>query len=158
MLNNFWVRLLLFLVLNFGALAIGAALMGEGPTGSWYQNLNRAPWEPPGWVFGAAWTFIMICFSLFMAQIWRQQKANAKAIIGLYAIQLVFNIGWNPTFFKFHLPVPALVIISTLLFIVFLLFREGKKFETKPFNLLLLPYLLWLGVAISLNAYVVVNN
>ncbi len=154
-MKNFWVRLLGFLILNFGALALGRFLMGEGAMGDWYQNLQRAPWEPAGWVFGAAWTFIMICFSIFMAQVWRKEKANAGKLLGIYAVQLVFNILWNPIFFKWHLPLIALVVITTLLFIVFLLFKEGKKFESKPFNLLLLPYLIWLCIAISLNAYVV---
>ena len=42
------MRLLLFFVLNFSALALGSYLMGEGPMGSWYTNLNKAPWTPPG--------------------------------------------------------------------------------------------------------------
>ena len=45
------MRLLFFLLLNFGGLALGSFLMGEGPTGMWYSNLNKAPWTPPGWVF-----------------------------------------------------------------------------------------------------------
>ena len=53
---------ILFLVINFGGLAVGNWLMGAGPTGDWYTNINKAPWTPPGWVFGASWTLIMICF------------------------------------------------------------------------------------------------
>jgi benzodiazapine receptor len=49
-----------FLVLNFSALAIGSWLMNNGPITNWYMNLNQAPWTPPGWVFGIAWTTIMI--------------------------------------------------------------------------------------------------
>ena len=56
-----------FLVLNFSALAIGSWLMNNGPMTNWYVNLNQAPWTPPGWVFGIAWTTIMICFSVYMA-------------------------------------------------------------------------------------------
>ena len=52
------MRLLFFLLLNFGALALGGFLMGEGPSSAWYSNLNKAPWTPPGWVFGASWTVI----------------------------------------------------------------------------------------------------
>lgn len=158
MLNNWWIRFVLFIILNFAALGLGSFLMDDGPMGSWYQNLARAPWEPPGWVFGVTWTLIMLCLSIFMAQVWRKEKSNAGTIIGIYVIQLIFNVLWNPVFFKWHLPVLALVVISTLLFFVYLLFREGKKFETKPINLLLLPYLIWLGIAISLNIYVVLNN
>ena len=52
----------LFLLLNFGALAIGSYFMNNGPQSNWYLTLNKAPWTPPGWVFGVAWTTIMICF------------------------------------------------------------------------------------------------
>ncbi|NDH69532.1 MAG: tryptophan-rich sensory protein, partial [Gammaproteobacteria bacterium] len=47
------MRLLLFFVLNFGALYVGALLMNGSPaTNEWYQQLDKAPWTPPGWFFG----------------------------------------------------------------------------------------------------------
>ncbi|NBN98947.1 MAG: hypothetical protein EBV19_06865 [Flavobacteriia bacterium] len=45
--------ILLFLFLNFGALAIGGSFTADGVASDWNQNLNKAPWTPPGWVFGA---------------------------------------------------------------------------------------------------------
>ena len=47
---------ILFLIINFGGLAIGNWFMNNGPISEWYLNLNKAPWTPPGWVFGVAWT------------------------------------------------------------------------------------------------------
>jgi hypothetical protein len=47
------LRLILFLIINFGALGIGGLLLGNPATNEWYQSLNKAPWTPPGWVFGA---------------------------------------------------------------------------------------------------------
>jgi len=157
-MQNFWVRLVFFLILNFGALAIGSFLMDDGPLGSWYQELIRAPWEPPGWVFGVAWTLIMLCFSIFMAAVTRPDKVNRQRIIVIYILQLFLNIGWNPVFFKWHMTLPALIVITSLLIVVFTLFREGKIGEDKPTALLLLPYIIWLCIAISLNAYVVAMN
>ena len=58
--------ILLFILINFGALAIGTYLMDNGPTSIWYLTLNKAPWTPPGWVFGAAWFSIMVCFSIYI--------------------------------------------------------------------------------------------
>ena len=95
------MRLPLFFVLNFGALALGSYLMGEGPMGSWYTNLNKAPWTPPGWVFGASWTLIMICLSIFMNKA-VQIEALSKTILWIYGVQLVLNILWNPLFFDLH--------------------------------------------------------
>ena len=53
---------LIFLIINFAALGLGSWIMGAGAQSEWYSSLNQAPWTPPGWVFGAAWTIIMICF------------------------------------------------------------------------------------------------
>lgn len=59
-------QFLVFLVLNFTALGIGGFATGPGVASSWYQNLNQAPWTPPGWVFGVAWTTIMVCFTFYL--------------------------------------------------------------------------------------------
>ena len=61
-----WAYFLLFLFLNFAALALGGLFTKDGVASDWYQHLNKAPWTPPGWVFGAAWTFLMICYSVFL--------------------------------------------------------------------------------------------
>jgi len=46
------VTLIIFLLINFGALGVGSWLMKNGPQTQWYLDLNKAPWSPPGWVFG----------------------------------------------------------------------------------------------------------
>jgi benzodiazapine receptor len=149
-------RLLIFLILNFGALALGGLLMGDGPSSEWYEGLNRAPWTPPGWTFGAAWSTIMLCFSVYMALLWPRVE-SLKLLSGLYGLQLLLNIGWNPVFFHFHSPLLGFgIIIGLTLLIAFILFFYWA--ELKASSLLLLPYLLWLIVATSLNGYVVLAN
>jgi hypothetical protein len=72
---------LAFVLLNFLGLYIGGRFTGPGVTSSWYQTLDQAPWTPPGWVFGVAWTTVMIGFSWFMAWIqhWMRQNAASDA-------------------------------------------------------------------------------
>lgn len=94
-------RLILFLTLNFGALALGGIFAGQGAVSDWYEALNKAPWTPPGWVFGFAWTTIMICYSLFMTLAWEKVN-NRKKFVLLFVIQWVLNVGWNPSFFYMH--------------------------------------------------------
>ncbi|MDC6468346.1 tryptophan-rich sensory protein, partial [Flavobacteriaceae bacterium] len=72
-----------FLVLNFSALAIGSWLMNNGPMTNWYVNLNQAPWTPPGWVFGIAWTTIMICFSVYMAYLFIEISNSSLILLYL---------------------------------------------------------------------------
>jgi len=64
------LRLIIFLVLNLGALALGGLFTNKGVPSDWYIGLIKAPWTPPGWVFGVAWTTIMICFAVYMAYLW----------------------------------------------------------------------------------------
>lgn len=150
------MRLILFFILNFGALALGSYLMGEGPLGSWYTNLNKAPWTPPGWVFGASWTLIMVCLSLFMNKA-VQVEGLRNTILWIYAVQLVFNIAWNPLFFDLHWMGWALVEIIILVFIVGAMALIAKPHLPKV-TWLLTPYVVWLCIAITLNAYALQNN
>lgn len=150
------LRLLVFLLINFGALAIGAQFTGKGVSSEWYAALNKAPWSPPGWTFGAAWTTIMICFAIYMAISWNR-VSNQKLLLGLFIIQFILNVSWNPVFFYFQNPAFGLAIIAglTLVMIGFLFyFRQ----ETQQWSLLVLPYVLWLLIATSLNGYIVYSN
>lgn len=153
------IRLLIFLGLNFGALYLGALLMGTSPADNeWYQTLNKAPWTPPGWVFGAAWTLIMICYSFYMSVIAVQYEGKLqKKLFFSYGIHLVLNIVWNPIFFHFHLSGLGALVLFSLMYVLILihLSYSGKK---SVLNLLLAPYMLWLIVASSLNLYVLIMN
>ena len=149
------IILIIFLVINFGALGIGSLLMGNGAQSEWYLSLNKAPWTPPGWVFGAAWTTIMICFSIYMAQLYTNDKSTL--VIGLFIIQVILNVSWNYMFFNQHKVGLGLVIITllTLLILYFLIRFYG---QLQLFSLLIVPYVLWLIIATSLNFYVYTKN
>ena len=143
------IRTIIFLLLNFGALAIGSIFTGKGVPSEWYLQLNKAPWTPPGWVFGFAWTTIMICFSFYMAYLWPHAAQN-KMIIVLYALQWLLNTGWNPLFFYFHYTVLALIVIALLTLLTgFMLFNFWPELKMKA--LLILPYFAWLLIATSLK-------
>ena len=129
--------------------------MNDGPQTAWYQNLNQAPWTPPGWVFGVAWTTIMICFSIYMAYLYNLLP-SAKMIV-LFGIQFVLNVIWNYVFFNQHLIAVGLICIVLLTVVVAIfLFNYYKELKTK--TLLILPYFIWLCIATSLNAYILFNN
>ena len=145
-----------FFVLNFGALFLGGLFTGSGVSSDWYNELNQAPWTPAGWVFGIAWTTIMICFSFYMSAVYLSY-ANRKKILLLFGIQWVLNVIWNPLFFYLQYTGISLIAICSLTVIVayFLAYyKEHLRLQT----LLILPYLLWLIVATSLNAYIFLNN
>lgn len=146
-------RIVVFLILNFLALAIGGLFTNEGVTSDWYAQLDKAPWTPPGWVFGAAWTTIMICYSVYMAKLWTVSK-NKREVASLYALQWLLNVGWNPLFFYLHNISFALIVIISLAVVVGIFIIRYLS-ALRNWTWLLIPYFLWLLIAISLNAFVV---
>jgi benzodiazapine receptor len=157
--RNIYNKTLLFIGLflaNFGALALGGFLMGGSPAqNDWYISLNKAPWTPPGWVFGFAWTFIMICFTIYMFQA-VQIKKSLNLILTLFMVQWILNIAWNPLFFYLHWTAISLGCLS-LLWLVIILFLVKNNVRSS-IKLFLLPYAIWLTIAFSLNLYVVIKN
>jgi tryptophan-rich sensory protein len=129
--------------------------MNNGPTSDWYISLNQAPWTPPGWVFGVAWTTIMICFSIYMALLY-QQTPTIK-IKWLFLIQFILNVIWNYIFFnQQQIALGLIVILGLTIVVATFMFSFANKLKFK--TLLILPYFLWLCIATSLNAYIFLNN
>jgi translocator protein len=149
-------RTILFLVINFAALALGMIFTGKGVPSEWYVSLNKAPWTPPGWVFGAAWTTIMVFFAFYMAFAVAKVK-NKQGILLLFGLQWILNVMWNPVFFYFHKVMLGLIVISALTLVVGLfLVRYWSDLKAK--SLLVLPYFIWLLIATSLNWYILQYN
>jgi len=153
---KFYQLIFLFLIINFGGLYIGNLLMNNGPTSSWYTNLYLAPWTPPGWVFGIAWTSIMVFFSIYLAYLFDWQ--NSRFLWSLFTFQVLLNVSWNFIFFNQHMTVFALVVIVLLLVVILYYFLTFRADILQLKRFLLLPYIVWLSIAISLNLYVVIHN
>lgn len=150
------VRLIIFLLINFSALALGGFFTGDGVTSDWYYELNKAPWTPPGWVFGAAWTSIMVFFSIYLSAIWENTKSRKKLIYS-FSVQWILNVIWNPIFFYFHQPLIGFITIILLTLMVIYISIEFHKKDSYLF-MFMVPYVLWLIIATSLNAYILITN
>lgn len=145
----------IFLIINFGALAIGNWLMDNGPRTDWYFNLDKAPWTPPGWVFGFAWTTIMILFSFYMAFLFKNHRSSK--VWTLFIVQFILNVIWNYVFFNQHLSSLGLAVIIALTAVITIFLVDYWKVLSYK-SLLIAPYFLWLCVATSLNMYIVIHN
>ena len=145
----------LFLIINFGGLAIGSWLMNNGPLTEWYISLNQAPWSPPGFVFGIAWTIIMICFSIYLGRLFI--KSYTPKLIVIFSIQFILNVSWNYIFFNQHLILFGLITIILLTALICYYFFELSQ-KIRHYKFLLLPYIIWLCIATSLNLYILIHN
>lgn len=157
--RNLLLSSLAFGALNFLGLAIGGLATGPGVASLWYASLEKAPWTPPGWVFGAAWTLVMLGFTWFMTCWWAEAKARGGTpeVRKAFAVAWILNVAWNPLFFGAHQAGLALIEIATLFGVIIGLARQGwPKIGAARWGIV--PYLIWLCVATSLNAYVVWAN
>ena len=152
---KFFKSYLIFIFINFSALGIGGWLMNDGPRTEWYTNLNQAPWSPPGWVFGIAWSSIMLLFSAFMTYLIQVDKS--KKVLVLFSVQFVLNVFWNYLFFNQHLIILGLLNIIFLTFLM-LYFLIAYKYVLNNKRFYVLPYCIWLVLATSLNLYIALYN
>lgn len=147
--------LALFALLSFVTLALGGWLTSIG-FGTWYDELQKPPFQPPGWLFSPVWTFL---FTLLAIATWRVARggAVARTALQVYGLQLVCNILWSLFFFTLHRPAWALVdivLLDALVVAMVLLYRRVDWVA----GWLLVPYAVWLGLATAINSWIVLNN
>ena len=124
----------------------------------WYRKLNKAPWTPPDWVFGVVWTILYLLMGVSFLLVWTNKKCYPYCNPLLYfLIQLGFNLTWTTLFFEYKKPKLALLDLILTFVFTFYTYVEFKTISNKA-SLLLLPYLAWLSLAFTLNAYVVFYN
>lgn len=124
----------------------------------WYETLNKASWTPPNYVFGIIWPilYLLMFISFTLVFFNKKCKGGCRPIL-FFLIQLVLNLSWTTIFFTMKQIVAGLVVITAIICIAG---YTAYKFYSidKTAGLLLVPYLLWLCVAFSLNAYIMFNN
>ena len=132
------------------ALLIGGLASSNTADDIWYQNLNKSPLNPPGFVFGIVWPFLYLLMSISVYRTFDQTK-------NLFFIQLFFNALWSWLFFAFQLPMIALLNIWLLIYLNIKV-NIRMFFEDKLSSFLYAPYVLWLLFASYLNLFIVINN
>ena len=149
-------RLIIFLVINFSSLAISGYFTSSGVPSNWYVNLDKAPWTPPGWIFGFAWSIIMVCFSVYLSILWPRYKKKATLKIWFVTLTII-NMSWSPIFFYFNQITAGLIILTTLTILLSIFSFQNIKL-LKYNSIYISPYIMWLCLATSLNAYIFIYN
>jgi tryptophan-rich sensory protein len=151
-----WLVLLAFLAISFGVAAFGS-LTSVSAVNGWYAQVPHVTWTPPNWAFGAVWTVLYACIAVAGWLVWLERRSRPTGVaLGLYVAQLVLNALWTPLFFGGYdlIGQPAL----WLALVVILVLDLAVAATTAAFwpishaaALLLVPYLLWILYASSLN-------
>jgi len=125
----------------------------------WYVTLSKPWFNPPGWVFGPAWTILYILMGISLWMVIRSgvQEQQVRLGIIVFGIQLFVNLFWSVIFFGMQSPIGGLVCILVLLSLIVTMIGVFWKISTRA-AYLLVPYLCWTTFATLLNAMIVILN
>ncbi|WP_336485501.1 TspO/MBR family protein [Methylobacterium nigriterrae] len=146
-------------VAALAALVVGVAGGLLTVTGPWYHALRRPAWKPPDWAFGPIWTAIFTLTAISGVMAWHASPdAPARAaLLSAYGVNAALNIAWSGLFFRAERPDWAFVeVVFLWLSIVALIVVTLPV--TALGAVLLLPYLVWVGIAAILNRAIVRLN
>ena len=154
--SGYWLPVLVGASSAILVAALGATMTDLGP---WYRSLKQPDWQPPGWLFGPAWTVIFALTALSAVTAWRSSFTSAQRdwILILFALNGVLNVAWSALFFRLQRPDWAAVEV-VLLWLSILVLIVGPTRHSTTARLLLLPYLAWVTFAAVLNVAIVRLN
>lgn len=146
-----------FLFLSFGVAAAGS-FVTAGSVETWYPGLAKPGWTPPSYVFAPVWTVLYFCMAVSAWRVWTAGKAREITTpLALFLFQISLNLLWSVLFFGFRAPAAAAVEILVLLAAIVLTIRSFWRIDMFA-GWLLVPYLLWVAFAASLNIAIAVLN
>ncbi|KAJ7295250.1 hypothetical protein O6H91_05G110600 [Diphasiastrum complanatum] len=140
------------------ALGFLATSISPGANTDWYRSLNKPPWTPPNWVFPLMWTILYILMGGASWLIWKEGGFKTQALpLGFYIAQLILNFLWTPLFFGlryFGLAFVEIVLMWVAILVTIILFWPVNHAAAY----MLLPYIIWVTLAASINLYVWIRN
>jgi translocator protein len=156
-MTMFGKPLLIAAIITVITAGIGGWLTDIGP---WYRSLKTPAWKPPDWAFGPIWTVILSLAACSAAMAWDATAGTPdlqRRIVVVFLINATLNVLWNVCYFTLKRPDWALIEVAVLwLSIAALIVLTWPVQRTAA--LMLVPYLLWVGIASVLNRAVVKLN
>lgn len=141
--------MLVFLGASYATLAVGGAFTRID---SWYADLAKPSWTPPGLVIGIVWWILYTLIGGAAAIAWEtnRQRLDGRILVAVLSINLLLNAAWSFLFFTRHDVAWALADIVLLWISTFALVAGAGR-RSPLAAALLTPYLLWVAFAAFLN-------
>ncbi|GAA4409978.1 TspO/MBR family protein [Quisquiliibacterium transsilvanicum] len=143
------LSLLGWLAIAFAAAAIGAFATVDA--GSFYAQLVRPAWAPPGWAFGPVWTVLYLLMAIASWLVWRERDSGHRRLgLALFFVQLGANALWSWLFFSWRngaLAFAEVLVLLALIAATIAVFWRVRRLA----GVLMLPYLGWVCLATALT-------
>lgn len=145
------ISFVIFILLCFIVEIVGSLWTKETVL-TWYPTLTKPSWTPPDWIFGPVWSCLYIMIAISGWLIYRAEYSHKRSVaLMLYGGQLALNFIWSFLFFSLRSPALGLIDIILLCLLISLTIIKGWP-VSRLASLLLIPYLVWVMYATSLNA------
>ena len=146
-----WMKALIAIpAIVLGGLAMGW-LSNSGMDNSWYVDLQQPAFQPPSWMFGVVWTTLYALMGLALAFVWNEPQSKRRTTaLALFFVQLALNFAWSPVFFGGRMVEAGLILLVVILIAALLTANQFRNVRPVA-GWLLLPYLIWLCLAVALN-------
>jgi tryptophan-rich sensory protein len=142
--------------LSFAGIAIVVVyVVGSGlwvNTGdSWYNNLNKPSWQPPGFIFGIIWHYNFIVLGIAAFAIGqRASKPVALTYLAFFALSVFAALLWAYQFYRPHnFTAAAIALTATAVLTIpmsYILFTISL-----PIAIAVMPYQVWVAIAATLS-------
>ena len=124
----------------------------------WYKTLKKAPWSPPNYIFGIVWPILYALMAISVTLVWSNKKCYPYCSpVTFFLLQLVFNLIWTTIFFNWQMPRLAFLDLLIIMSVTYYTYKQFLPIS-KTAAYLLVPYMLWLCIAFSLNLYIILMN
>jgi translocator protein len=118
---------------------------------SWYNNLNRPAWQPPGFIFGIIWPYNFVVLGIAAFAIGqRATKPVALTYLAFFALSVAAALVWAFQFYRPHnFTAAAIALTATAVLTIpmsYILFTISL-----PLAIAVMPYQVWVAIAATLS-------
>ncbi len=118
---------------------------------SWYANLNKPSWQPPGFVFGLIWPYNVIVLGIAAVVVSQRASKPVVAIyLALFSASVVSALVWAYQFYRPHNLVAASIALTVTVLLTVPM-TVTLFTVSVPVALAVVPYQVWVAVAATLS-------
>lgn len=124
----------------------------------WYETLQKPWFTPPGIMISIIWLTLYTLMGISLYLVLNNNKiSKIKMPMFYFGVQAFFNAFWSISFFGLHTIIFSFIVIICLISFS-IIWLVSFALIDKRIYWLLMPYIIWLWIAASLNLCLIFLN